>query len=76
MGMAVTDRDNGMTTIEVKIFRSVIVPHTTAFALHNINIKEGIYGIESHFLSRRVYSKRVDERIWECWFSNEFIVDE
>ena len=38
-----TYADNGMSTIEVKIFLTFVVPYLTALSLDNIYIEKGIY---------------------------------
>ena len=43
MGMAVADTDDCMTTIEVKIFLTILVPDLAAFALDNVYIIKWIY---------------------------------
>ena len=40
--MAVTDADDGMTSIEVEILLSFVVPHGTALSLRDVDIKQGI----------------------------------
>ncbi len=50
MGMTVTDTDDGVTAIKVKIFLTGAVPDVTAFAFNDVYVEEGIYGVEGHFL--------------------------
>jgi hypothetical protein len=48
MGMAVTDGDHGVTSVKVKIFDSLVVPHVATFAFYDVEGKEGIYVEEIH----------------------------
>jgi hypothetical protein len=41
--MRVSDADHGMPAIEVKILLTLVVPHLTALALHDIHVEERIY---------------------------------
>jgi hypothetical protein len=41
--MRVSDADNGMSAIEVKILLPLVVPYLTALALHDIHVEERIY---------------------------------
>jgi hypothetical protein len=42
MGMTVSNADNGMATIKVKIFLSIVVPYLGAFAFDDIDVKKRI----------------------------------
>ena len=48
MRMGMTDRDDGMTAIEIKVFCTLIVPHATAAATDNVDGEEGINVKEIH----------------------------
>jgi hypothetical protein len=48
--MAMTDGYNGMTSVKVEIFGSLVVPHIATFAFYNVEGEEGIYVKEIHFL--------------------------
>lgn len=39
--MCVTDRNNRMTTIQIKVFRTLIIPYMTTFSLDNVYVKRG-----------------------------------
>ena len=41
--MCVTDRNNRMTTIQIKVFRTLIIPYMTTFSLDNVYVKKRIY---------------------------------
>jgi hypothetical protein len=43
MRMAMTYADNGMSTIEVQIFLTFVVPYLTTLSLDNIYVEKGIY---------------------------------
>jgi hypothetical protein len=43
MRMSVSDTDDGMTAIQVKIFLTILVPDFATFALHDVHVEEGIY---------------------------------
>jgi hypothetical protein len=33
-----SDRDNGMTSVEIQIFRSVLIPYLATVALDNVDV--------------------------------------
>ena len=41
--MSVTDADDGMTAVEVKVFMTFRIPNATSFALNNFNGEKRIY---------------------------------
>jgi hypothetical protein len=41
--MGMTDTNDGMTTIEVKIFLTLIIPNLTTLSFYDIHIEQGIY---------------------------------
>ena len=43
MRMCVTDAYDGMSSIEVKVLLTFIVPHATTFAADDVNIEQWIY---------------------------------
>ena len=45
MRMAMTDADDGMAAVKVKIFLAFAVPNVAAFALDDIDVEERIYGV-------------------------------
>jgi hypothetical protein len=42
MRMAMTNADNCMAAIKVKILIALVVPYLTTFSLNDVNIKKGI----------------------------------
>ena len=38
-----TDADDGMTAIQVKVFLTLVIPYLTTFSLHDVHIEQGIY---------------------------------
>jgi hypothetical protein len=49
MRMAVTNGDNGVTSVKVEIFGSLVVPHVATFAFYNVERKKRVYVEEIHF---------------------------
>ena len=45
MRMAMTDADDGMAAVKVKIFLAFAVPNVAAFALDDVDVEERIYGV-------------------------------
>jgi hypothetical protein len=43
MRMCMTDADDGMASIHIKIFGALIIPNIRAACFYNINIIDGIY---------------------------------
>ena len=37
------DGDNGVPSVQVKVFLSFVIPHVAGFSLDNVNVKERIY---------------------------------
>ena len=46
--MAVSNRDHGMTTIQIQVLRTLIVPYMASLSLDNIDIKKRIYVEKFH----------------------------
>jgi hypothetical protein len=59
MGMAVTDGDNGVTSVKVEIFGSLVVPHIATFAFDDVEGEEGIYVEEIHFNSFYLFHSKL-----------------
>ena len=41
--MCVTDGDNGMSSIKVKVFLTFVVPYVAAFSFYDVYIEQRIY---------------------------------
>ena len=43
MGMSMSDRDNGMASIKIQVFGSILVPDVTTLSFYYVYIEKWIY---------------------------------